>query len=164
LLDAFMPAYDVAERHQIRVAAPATMALAVALDLDLLNSWIVRVIGTVRELVLGGRPGDNAVALPHGLLAQLQASGWGVLAELQGQEIVLGAVTQPWEAADGNARGDDGCGGAGALPPLLGAVLGRHRAAATDLASADQIRRRAARTCPRRTVVTRRCPYMPRHG
>ena len=98
LLDTFMPAYDVAERHQIRVAAPATMTLAVARDLDLLNSWIVRMIGTARELVLGGRPGDSAVALPHGLLAQLQAIGWGVLAEISGQEVVLGAVTRPWEA------------------------------------------------------------------
>ena len=28
----------------------------------------------------------------------MRAMGWGVLAEIPGREIVMGAVTQPWEA------------------------------------------------------------------
>ena len=35
---------------------------------------------------------------PRGLLALTKSIGWGVLAEVPGREIVMGAVTQPWEA------------------------------------------------------------------
>jgi hypothetical protein len=36
--------------------------------------------------------------LPQPLLKQMKALGWGVLAEIPGREIVLGAVTQAWKA------------------------------------------------------------------
>jgi hypothetical protein len=36
--------------------------------------------------------------LPRGLLAWVLALGWRVLAEAPGREIVVGAVTRPWEA------------------------------------------------------------------
>jgi hypothetical protein len=36
--------------------------------------------------------------IPRSLLAQVRAVGWGVLAEVPGREIVMGAVTQPWKA------------------------------------------------------------------
>ena len=35
---------------------------------------------------------------PRGFIAQMKALGWGVLAELPGREIVMGGVTQPWDA------------------------------------------------------------------
>ena len=35
---------------------------------------------------------------PRGLLAAVQSLGWRVLAELPGREVVVGGVTQPWEA------------------------------------------------------------------
>ena len=35
---------------------------------------------------------------PRGLLALVKTLGWGVLAEIPGREIVMGAVTQPWMA------------------------------------------------------------------
>jgi hypothetical protein len=35
---------------------------------------------------------------PQPLIDEVLALGWGVLAEDPGHEIVLGAVTQPWEA------------------------------------------------------------------
>ena len=40
LLDRFMPAYDIAERHHIRVAAPAATTLNAACETDLLQSLI----------------------------------------------------------------------------------------------------------------------------
>ena len=64
--------------------------------MDLLKSRIVRAIFWGREVVLGSKPEDNA--LPRSLLAQVKTLGWGVLAEVFGREIVIGAVTQPWEA------------------------------------------------------------------
>ena len=96
LLDQFMPAYEVAKCQWARVAASADITLAAACDQDLQQSNIVRAIFKGRELILGSEPEKNA--LPRGLLAQVKALGWGMLAEIPGREIVMGAVTRPWEA------------------------------------------------------------------
>jgi hypothetical protein len=95
LLDRFMPEYDVAERHHIRVAAPAPVTFAAAGELDLQASPVVRAIIRARELALGARGGRRAH--PRGLLAEMQSIGWGVLASVPGREVVVGAVTRPWE-------------------------------------------------------------------
>jgi hypothetical protein len=96
LLDEFMPAYEVVERHQVRVAAPAQTTLEAASEQDLLRSPVVRAVIKTRELVLGGEPDDRLGA--KGLLATVRSLGWGVLREIPGREIVVGAVTKPWEA------------------------------------------------------------------
>jgi hypothetical protein len=96
LLDRFLPRYDVAQRHQIRVAASPATTLAAARDMDMLQSPVVRAIIEARELILGARPDDRP--RPRGLLAEMRSLGWGVLAEIPGREIVAGAVTQPWKA------------------------------------------------------------------
>ena len=96
LLDRFIPAYDVVERHHVRVAAPAALTLAAAKEQGLLQSPLVRAIFRAREIVLGATPDSRP--RPRGLLAEVQSLGWGVLAESPDREIVLGAVTQPWEA------------------------------------------------------------------
>jgi hypothetical protein len=52
LLDEFIPAYrKVVERHHVRVAAPAAIALAAACDMDLAQSAIIRSIFKGRELI-----------------------------------------------------------------------------------------------------------------
>ena len=96
LLDRFIPLYDVAERHHIRVSAPAAITLAAAGEADLLQSPITRAIFRAREVILGGEP-DRA-ARARGLLALTKSIGWRVLAEVPGREVVVGAVTQPWKA------------------------------------------------------------------
>jgi hypothetical protein len=96
LLDRFIPVYEAVERHDIRVAAPAAVTFAVARDQDLLQSPAVRAIFKAREVILGGRA--DARDRPHGLVAEMQSIGWGVLAEIPDREIVMGAVTRPWEA------------------------------------------------------------------
>ena len=95
LLDRFMPACDVVERHQIRVAAPAEITMAAARVQDLLRVPLIRAIFRARELAMGAAPGGPQ---PRGLLAATQALGWGVLEEVPGREIVVGAITRPWEA------------------------------------------------------------------
>jgi hypothetical protein len=95
-LDRFMSVYDVAERHHIRVNAPAETTFAAACDADLMESSIARAIFKSREIILGSTP-DNR-ARPRGLLALTTSMGWRVLAEVPDREIVVGAVTQPWEA------------------------------------------------------------------
>lgn len=96
LLDRFLPRYEVVERHQVRVAAPAAITLAAACELDLRQSAVIRAILKSRERILGAKP--EPAHRPPGLVAWMQALGWGVLAEVPGREIVFGAVTQPWEA------------------------------------------------------------------
>ena len=64
--------------------------------MDLQDSAVIRGIFRARELLLGSKPDDRP--LPRGLLTQTKALGWGVLAEVPGREIVMGAVTQAWLA------------------------------------------------------------------
>ena len=96
LLDRFMPTYDVAERHHVRVAAPAEITLEAATEMDLQQSAIVRGIFKAREWILRSHPAPDPET--RALLSQMRAIGWGVLAEIPGREIVMGAVTQPWRA------------------------------------------------------------------
>lgn len=95
LLDRFMPVYEVVERHHIWVAAPPALTLAAAREQDLLRLPLVRPIFKARELILRATPDDRPQ--PRGLLAATQALGWGVLADVPNREIVVGAVTRPWE-------------------------------------------------------------------
>ena len=96
LLDRFMPEYEIVERHHVRIAAPAAVTLDVARELDMDASPIVRTIVRAREIILGATPEDRQH--PRGLLANMESLGWGVLADVPGQEVVVGAVTRPWEA------------------------------------------------------------------
>jgi hypothetical protein len=96
LLDEFIPAYEVVERHHVRVAAPAAIALAAACDMDLAQSPIIRAIFKSRELILGAQP--DKVRSPRTLLAWAKELGWAVLAQTPDREVVLGAVTRPWDA------------------------------------------------------------------
>ena len=96
LLDEFIPAYEVVERHHVRVAAPAAIALAAACDMDLAQSPIIRAIFKTRERILGAKP--DKVRSPRTLLAWAKELGWAVLAEIPDREVVLGAVTRPWDA------------------------------------------------------------------
>jgi hypothetical protein len=96
LLDQVMPLYDIVERHHIRVRAPASLTLKAATEMDLFESAPVRAVFRTRELVLGAESGVGR--RPAGLIELAESLGWGVLAEVRGREIVMGAVTQPWLA------------------------------------------------------------------
>ena len=96
LLDQFMPVYDIVERHHIRVEAPVAVTFAAARDQDLLRSPGIRAIFRARELLLRSTPDESA--RPRRLVEQMKGLGWGVLAEIPGREIIMGAVTEPWES------------------------------------------------------------------
>lgn len=84
LLDQFIPAYEVVDRHSLRVAAPAETTLASACDMDLTQSAVIRSIFKARDLVLGSHP--DAVRRPQTLLAWARELGWAVLAEIPDRE------------------------------------------------------------------------------
>lgn len=94
-LDTVVPTFDIVERHEIDVEAPAAVVLQAARELELTSFPAVRTIIRAREILLGatGAPAPR----PRALVAEMQALGWGILAETA-EEIVLGAVTKPWEA------------------------------------------------------------------
>jgi hypothetical protein len=96
LLDRFLPTCEVLERHQTLVAAPVEATYAAAREMDLMESAVVRAIFHGRELLMRATPTDSRE--PQPLVDEVLALGWGVLAQEPGREIVLGAVTQPWEA------------------------------------------------------------------
>jgi hypothetical protein len=96
LLDGFMPDYEVAERHELRVAAPADVTYDAACKLDLNASPVVRAIFAGRALIMGAKRSTDERPAP--LLEKAQALGWGILAEVPGRKVVFGACTQPWHA------------------------------------------------------------------
>jgi hypothetical protein len=67
-----------------------TDAAARAFDLE--RSPIVHAIFAGRRGLLS----NTQPASQHLSLGELQAMGWGVLADVPGRELVFGAVTQPW--------------------------------------------------------------------
>jgi hypothetical protein len=95
-LDRFIPDPEVAERHEIVVAAPAELTMAAARDMDIFRSPVVSAIFAVRTLP--GRLRGAAARTPASLLSETLALGWRVLADGPGHAIVVGAVTQPWRA------------------------------------------------------------------
>ena len=94
LLDRFMPLYDIVERHHVRVEAPADITLAAARDLNLDDSCVVRAIFKGRELMFASEP---SAPVDTTLIRAALQIGWGILADRDGREVVLGAVTRPWE-------------------------------------------------------------------
>jgi hypothetical protein len=72
------------------------VTLHAAREQDLLQLPLVRTIFKMREVALGATPDPRP--RPRGLLTATRALGWGVLADVPDREVVLGAVTKPWEA------------------------------------------------------------------
>ncbi len=96
LLDVFMPRYDVAERHHVGVGAPATVTFESLMDLNLEDSLLIRAIFKGRKILLGAEADESSGT--KGLVALTKQLGWVVLADVPGHEIVMGAVTRPWQA------------------------------------------------------------------
>ena len=96
LADHYLRDYEVRERHETVVRAPAEATWDVARHLDLRRSPVIRAIFATRELLL--RSADRDAARPAEFVDEAIALGWGVLAEEPGRRLVFGAVTRPWEA------------------------------------------------------------------
>ena len=96
VLDRFMPEFEVVDRHKVAVAAPAEVTFAAAAEMELGGCPVVRAIFKGREWILRSKP--DVADRPRDIVAQAKSLGWGALAEIPGREIVMGAVTKPWEA------------------------------------------------------------------
>ena len=100
LIDEYLPEFDVSDYRETRVRADADRAYAALRALDINRSRIVRMLFAIRTLPArfrGEAAGPSARSKP--LLEQTLEIGWRILEERPGTEIVVGAVTRPWEAA-----------------------------------------------------------------
>jgi len=93
-IDRFLPAYDVSEKHETGVRAPVPITYQAVRNLDLQRSTAVRAVLKSRMLLMGDR-GAGMERRPF--LEQVNAMGWGLLAEVPGRALVFGAVSRPWE-------------------------------------------------------------------
>jgi hypothetical protein len=94
-LDAFMPAFDVSERHTVRVRAPASLVYGVAREFDLQSLPLVQALFWLRGRLMGARP---APRLTKGFVEETRALGWECLLERPGELYVSGAACRPWLA------------------------------------------------------------------
>src|SRR6266540_1203033 len=97
VLDAFIPAPDIRERHAIVVHAPAELVVDVARHFDLGSLPLVRAMFWLRAKLMRAR-GLAAAHPATADVAGLLQMGWGLLTEEPGRLVVAGAVCQPWRA------------------------------------------------------------------
>jgi hypothetical protein len=106
LIDRFLPAAEVSSRYEAEVRAPAERVWATARSLDLAGSPVVRALFALRSL-----PGifSRKSAARRGLgldMDGLLKSGFVILAEAPGDEMVLGLVGRFWTPSGGIIRVD----------------------------------------------------------
>jgi hypothetical protein len=95
LIDRFMPVWDVCERIDVVVHAPAHVVDRVARQFEMESIPLVRAIFWLRGKLMGAKP--VADPGPQALVARMRAIGWGTLADAPSL-LIAGAVTQPWHA------------------------------------------------------------------
>ena len=95
-IDEFLPNYDFSARYEIRIDAPASAVYRCLLRSDFSELWLVRVLMTLRS---GKRLPRNRV--PSDLRRRLQGTGFVMLAEAPGDELVIGVAGQFWRPDGG---------------------------------------------------------------
>ena len=96
-IDRYVPVSDVRDYHEARVAAEPPRAYAALRALDLNRSGIVRALFAIRTLPTCLREGRPPARPSRPFLVEALGAGFVVLEEDPGREIVVGAVTQPWQ-------------------------------------------------------------------
>ena len=96
-INAYMPRFDVRERHRVTVNAPADAVYAAVRSVDLGDSPLISWLSRLRELParIAGRRGRRLRIDLDGF----QRSGFVLLEEREGEEIVLGLVGKFWRPA-----------------------------------------------------------------
>jgi len=106
LMDQFLPRYDLDVVHAETFDASPAECYAAALELDLLETPVVRVAlgmrGLPRRVRAHFRARRNGTALEESpqtfRLRDMVGLGWILLSETPGVETVLGQVSRPWKA------------------------------------------------------------------
>ena len=94
-LDAFMPAFDVRERHAVVVRAPAAVVFDIASALNWQSLPLVHALFWARAKLMGATP---VARKDRGFIGEIRSLGWGSLVERPGEMLVFGASCRPWLA------------------------------------------------------------------
>jgi hypothetical protein len=100
LIDEFLPAYEFRAAYETCIHAPASVVYQRLLASDLYASWIVRLLASLRY----GRPTPRKRGRGD-LRRRFQGSGFVILAEAPGEELVVGVAGRFWRP-DGGRRLD----------------------------------------------------------
>lgn len=96
LMDEFLPTHDFGASYEIRINATRALVYQCLIRSDFNNSWLVRLLMTIRS---GKRLPRNHV--PSDLRRRLQGTGFVMLAEAPGDELVIGVAGQFWRPDGG---------------------------------------------------------------
>jgi hypothetical protein len=110
LIDAFMPRWDVIERHHTTVRASAERVYAAIAEANLGGGALVALLVGLRSLpaaIMRGGPGLRALMnTPPFTLESLERAGFRVLERDPPREIVLGIEGQFWQLSGGRCTPD----------------------------------------------------------
>jgi hypothetical protein len=95
-IDEILRHHDFSASYDIRVNAPASVVYERLLTLDFSSLWLVRLLMTVRS---GKRFPQSSV--PADLRQRLRGTGFVILAETSGEELVIGVAGQFWRPDGG---------------------------------------------------------------
>lgn len=97
LLDRYLPRWDLRDRHEGTVRAGQARAYEALRSLDLERPLVIRALFFIRTLPERWR-GQSRPRIPRPFLESALEAGWRILEEDYGRELVMGAVTKPWES------------------------------------------------------------------
>lgn len=111
LLDQFLPEYDLSIVHADVFRAPPAECYEAALEMDLFQAPLARVLLGLRALpqrVAGTLRGRGKGTVPAASwdtfrLKDMVGLGWILLGESPGAEVVLGQVSRPWKSVAASA-------------------------------------------------------------
>lgn len=109
LLDELIPTYDAASRHAIRVAASPARVYDAARGSDLGRPWLVQLLMGLRvgparvAAALRGRPLPEAARGAHPSVGPV---AFTIVAEVPGEEFVLGIMGRFWTISGGLVKAD----------------------------------------------------------
>jgi hypothetical protein len=92
----FLPISDVSASYEIRINAPPSVVYQRLLVSNFNEARVVRLLMTLRS---GGRPPRSRV--PGDLRQRLQGTGFVILAEVPGEELVIGVAGRFWRPDGG---------------------------------------------------------------
>ncbi len=99
-IDGFLPIHDVSACYKIRINTPPSVVYQCLLRSDFNKLWVVRLLMTIRT---GKRLPRNRA--PGDLAQRLQGTGFVILDEVPGEELVIGVAGKFWRPDGGRCMG-----------------------------------------------------------
>ena len=95
-IEEFLPIHDVCASYQVRINASPLVVYQCLLRSDFNELWVVRLLMTIRT---GKRQPHNQA--PHDLPRRLQGTGFVILHNVPGEELVVGVAGKFWRPDGG---------------------------------------------------------------